>query len=130
MKRIIFTKTIICIFILLLMQTQVLANPIPVFYAFGALDEDNIKSNSQFFIDECEMPTNRTLKRYYLFGSYIDECEKSTNRTLKRYYIYGSYIDECEKSTNRTLKRYYLFGSTIDEREMPTNHTLKRYQKF
>ena len=91
------------------MQTQVLANPIPVFYAFGALDEDNIKSNSQFYIDECEMPTNRT---------------------LKRYYIYGSYIDECEKSTNRTLKRYYIFGSTIDEREMPTNHTLKRYQKF
>ena len=35
MKGTVFTKTVICIFILLLMQTQVLANPIPVFALCG-----------------------------------------------------------------------------------------------
>ena len=65
MKRIVFIKIIICIFILLLIQTQVLANPIPAFYAFGALDEKH--SDTHFDIREYDGKTHNTLKEYRKF---------------------------------------------------------------
>ena len=109
MKRIGFAKTIICIFVLLLMQTQVLANPIPVFYAFGALDEDNIKSNSMFSIYERDGDNNEILRRYSISGSSIYERDGDNNKILKRYSISGSSIYERDGDNNKILKRYQKF---------------------
>ena len=105
MKGTVFTKTIICVFILLLIQAQVCANPIPVFLFFGWIQKQNVSSS----IYEREYGTDRNLKRYVKLGSDIYEREYGTDRNLKRYVKFGSDIYEREYGTDRNLKRYTLY---------------------
>ncbi len=102
MKGNIFTKTIICIFILLLFQTSVLANPIPAF----ALLKYIPYSNNDIY--ERDYATGKNLKYYSVYGSNIYERDYATGKNLKYYSVYGSNIYERDYATGKNLKYYRL----------------------
>ena len=79
MKGTVFTKTIICIFILLLMQTQVLANPVPVF----ALLKYIPYSNNDIY--ESDYATGQYLKYYSVSSGGVYERDYATGQYLKYY---------------------------------------------
>ena len=76
-------KIIISTLIFLFLPSQVFANPIPAFYAFGALDEK--RSDTHFDIREYDGKTHNTLKEYLIIGTTIYERDGKTHNTLKEY---------------------------------------------
>ena len=102
MKGNIFTKTIICIFILLLFQTPVLANPIPVF----ALLKYIPYSNNGIY--ERDYATGQYLKYYSVSSGGIYERDYATGQYLKYYSVSSGGIYERDYATRQYLKYYRL----------------------
>ena len=108
MKGTVFTKTIICVFILLLMQAHVCANPIPVFCLAGWINHESCKGISRIR----EHLTTGGDKWYYLYSTRIQE--KNPNGEDKWYYLYSTRIQE--KNPNGEDKWYYLYSTRIQEK--------------
>ena len=120
------------------MQTQVLANPIPVFYMFSWNNGvcEGVKNISEFirlkhsYIYEIDYNTDRYLKKYSIIGPSVYEIDYNTDRYLKIYSIIGPSVYEIDYNTDRYLKIYSIIGPSVYEIDYNTDRYLKIYRNY